>query len=485
LILDRYTFGDAERVSQEAPVIVLRADHCEERLGGAANVSHMLRTLQTSVVCAGLVGDDPAAVAIREQLCSRGVNCKLVLTDAERPTTLKERFVGRAGTRHPNQILRVDTESERAPGGALETALVEGLVKAVAVCDAVLISDYAKGVVTPGLVRAVVAAARSAGVPVLVDPGRDRDVADYRGATLLKPNRLEAAWATGVRIDQAADALRAGRQLCRQLDLEFAVITLDRDGMALVRRDGSGEVFPTEARLVYDITGAGDMALAVMGLCLAAGQPAEIAVRLANVAAGLEVQHTGVAVFSREEIARALRGLDPEPQKHVTIDRAADLANLYRQAGRRIVLTNGCFDLLHVGHVTYLQEAASLGDVLVVAVNSDASIRRLKGSGRPIIGQQDRAAMLAALACVTHVVVFDDDTPHALLHAVRPDVLVKGGTYAPDQVIGHEIVLGYGGEVRVTSMVEGKCRDHRNPACCGGSGGAPVPSADAARPQSC
>jgi D-beta-D-heptose 7-phosphate kinase/D-beta-D-heptose 1-phosphate adenosyltransferase len=322
-------------------------------------------------------------------------------------------------------------------------------------CDAVVVSDYAKGAVTRELLRAILPAAKSSGCPVMVDPGRGCDVSQYRGATLLKPNRLEAALATGRTLDRPADALAAGRHLCQQLGLEMTVITLDRDGMALVHRGGNGEIFPTEARSVYDITGAGDMAMAVIGLCLAGGTPPEVAVRLANVAAGLEVQHTGVAVLSRDEITRELVRHEREPHKHLTVEQVAQVAHLHRQAGRRIVFTNGCFDLLHVGHVSYLQEAASYGDVLIVAVNSDDSIRRLKGPGRPIIDQRDRVAMLSALACVNYVVMFDTDTPHALLHAVRPDFLVKGGTYSPDQVVGQEVVRGYGGTVRVTSLVEG------------------------------
>jgi D-beta-D-heptose 7-phosphate kinase/D-beta-D-heptose 1-phosphate adenosyltransferase len=244
--------------------------------------------------------------------------------------------------------------------------------------------------------------------------------------------------------------------LCRKLAARMALVTLDRDGMMLVERNGYGEHFPTHARGVYDITGAGDMVMAMVGLCLAAGASADDAVRLSNVAAGLEVERTGAAAVYRDEIRAAiLAATHSGGAKIITREQAARLAQEHRQRGEKVVFTNGCFDLLHVGHVTYLADAARLGDVLMVAVNSDHSVRRLKGPNRPVIGQADRAAMLAALGCVRYVIEFDDDTPCRLLEAIRPDVLVKGGTYEPHEVVGHEIVKAYGGQVCVAGLVEG------------------------------
>ena len=242
----------------------------------------------------------------------------------------------------------------------------------------------------------------------------------------------------------------------RELDLEMAIVTLDRDGMALVRPGQPGELFPTQARSVYDITGAGDMVLSMIGVALAAGTTPEVAIQLGNVAAGIEVEKIGVAIVTRDEIRGWLVGqLGGRGSKLVTLDQLERLAGAHRARGEKLVMTNGCFDLLHVGHVSYLGEAAQLGDKLIVGLNSDASVRRLKGSTRPVIDQHDRAAMLAALACVDYIVLFDADTPHDLLRRIRPDVLVKGGTYQPDEVIGHEIVEGYGGRVCVTRLVEG------------------------------
>jgi D-beta-D-heptose 7-phosphate kinase/D-beta-D-heptose 1-phosphate adenosyltransferase len=387
---------------------------------------------------------------------ARSIHNELVMVDPSRPTTVKERFVGLASTRHPSQILRVDRESTEPLPAALEERVTQGVTRTIGDCAAVLISDYAKGFCTPRVLRAAIETAGERGIPVLVDPVRLGGYDRYRGATLLKPNRREAEQAAGEKIVSPDDALRAGRRLCGELDFQMAVITLDRDGMALVPRDGEGCVYPTNARAVYDITGAGDMALAMLGLCLADGVAPDAAVRLANVAAGLEVQREGVAVIAREEIRRELQAAASQGEpKIVTRREAAELAASYRRQGRKVVFTNGCFDLLHIGHITCLAEAAAMGDVLLAAVNSDDSVRRLKGPTRPVIGQNERSAMLAALACVTHVVIFEEDTPAKLIEEIRPDVLVKGGATSPHEIAGREFVESYGGVVRVTSLVDG------------------------------
>ena len=456
LILDRYTYGNAERISQEAPVVVLRADRREARLGGAANVANMLSGLESEVTCCGVVGVDTAGDELRRLLVEAGVNCDLVLQDDSRPTSVKERFVGRASSRHPSQILRVDVEKCDALCGTLEAQLIEKIAAEMPRHDALLISDYGKGVCTPWLLKAAIDLAVRAKVPVMVDPSRGSSMSYYRGVTVIKPNRLEAEIATGRKISATPDALAAGRQLCHDLAAQMALVTLDRDGMMLVKRDGTGEIFSTRARAVYDITGAGDMVMAMIGLCLAAGTDPADAVRLGNVAAGLEVERSGATVILRDEIrSELLSGRGTAAQKVISLDQAARLADEYRRRGEKIVFANGCFDLLHVGHVAHLSEAALHGNVLFVGINSDASVCRLKGPERPVVAEHDRAAMLAALACVGHVVIFEEDTPHALLRAIRPDVLAKGGTYAPNEVVGREIVEAYGGVVRLTGQVEG------------------------------
>lgn len=469
LILDRYTFGDAERVSQEAPVILLRADKREERLGGAANVCNMLRGLGADVTCAGIVGHDRDGDVVRHLLNDAGVNTSMVLDDHSRPTTVKERFIGRAQGRHPHQMLRVDNEVREPISTALEGQLLETLLDRLTTFDVILVSDYAKGVCTPNVLRRLIDEAQRANVPLLVDPIRSHDYSRYYGATSMTPNRLEAELATGIRINTADDAFRAAKKLREDLRLDLGIVTLDRDGMALVDRDGKASIFATRPRAVYDITGAGDMALAMIGMVLAAKIAPPLALQLANVAAGLEVEKVGVAVIPRAEIrerlveeCRAASDHDRPAKRSVALkDKILSLDQLERQvadhraAGRKIVFTNGCFDLLHAGHVSYLDEACSLGAVLIVGLNSDASVRRIKGPTRPVINQRDRATLLAALAAVDHVVVFDEATPHHLLHRLKPDVLVKGGTYTPDQVVGHEVVSAYGGQVCVVGVVEG------------------------------
>ena len=471
LILDRYTWGNAERVSQEAPVILLRTDHREARLGGAANVCNMLAGLEAEVACAGVIGSDADGRELVALLGAAGSDTSAVIVDATRPTTVKERFIGRAANRHPHQMLRVDREVCDPLPRTCEQDLLARLLPMISQFQMILVSDYNKGVCTPTLLRPLIDAARQAGVPVIVDPARGVDYQRYRGVTTMTPNRLEAELATGIKINAPADAFRAGQQLRDSLAMEMAIITLDRDGMALVSPEhGStaecgarskqatvaGKLFPTEARAVYDITGAGDMVLAMIGVALAGGTTAAQAIELGNVAAGLEVAKVGVAIVERSEIRSVLVSREASSVgKIVSLPQMVAAAEAHRAVGHRLVLTNGCFDLLHVGHASYLEQARRLGDQLVVAINSDASVRRLKGETRPVIRQADRAAMLAALAVVDYVLVFDEDTPHELLRQIRPDVLVKGGTYTPDQVVGHEVVEAYGGQVAVTGAIDG------------------------------
>lgn len=456
LILDRYTWGDAERISQEAPVVVLKADQQEVRPGGAANVALLLRGLEAHVTCCGVLGGDADGQRLRDLLVEARIDVEGLVVDAARPTTVKHRFVGRAAGRHPHQIVRVDHESRAPLSAALEEQLIAWLVGEAPRHSAVLISDYGKGLCSPRVVGAVIAACRRAGVPVLVDPARGADWSLYAGATLLKANRVESEAASRRTIASAEDAAAAGRDLCQRHSVSAAIVTLDRDGLVLVEPPHAPRTIATRARAVYDITGAGDMVLAMLGLGVAGGLPLADAARLANVAAGLEVERFGVSVVRREELRRELAQREQHTSgKLLARDELAHEVAVRRARGERIVFTNGCFDLLHVGHVTYLEQAAALGDVLIVGVNSDASVRRLKGPERPVIDEVDRAALLAALACVDYVIVFDEDTPHALLHLLRPDVLVKGATYSRDQVVGHEVVEGYGGLVEVVGLVDG------------------------------
>jgi D-beta-D-heptose 7-phosphate kinase/D-beta-D-heptose 1-phosphate adenosyltransferase len=456
-ILDRYIWGNAERVSQEAPVILLRADHDEVRLGGAANVANMVRGLEADVTLAAVVGADRDGDLVRAELEKCGVDCSAVLTDKSRPTTVKERFIGRAQNRHPHQMLRVDRETRDALSAELSDELTTLLIATLDDYQAVLVADYGKGVITAKTLGPITRAARAKGIPVLVDPRPGQDYSQYHGATTVTPNRLETRLATGIDVRTADDAFAAGRMLCEQLGLDYAFITLDSDGMALVQPDGSGQMLPTRKRQVYDITGAGDMVLAMIGVALADGILPDDAARLANVAGGLEVEQVGVVPIHRDEIlADLIRNDRGSARKVLSLEECKGQLDLRRKLGQKIVFTNGCFDLLHVGHVSYLAQAAAQGDCLVVGLNSDASVRRLdKAPDRPLFGEDQRAAMLAALEAVDYVVVFDDATPHRLLDVLRPDLLVKGGTYGHDEIVGWELVEAYGGQVQPMGAVPG------------------------------
>jgi D-beta-D-heptose 7-phosphate kinase/D-beta-D-heptose 1-phosphate adenosyltransferase len=457
VMIDRYVWGDAARISQEAPVILLQADRREERLGGASSVAAMLRALGARVLLAGVIGEDRDSEQIRRLVTARGIDDEALLSDPGRPGTVKERYIGRAQHRHPQQMIRVDYETREPLSPECERQLAQAILRQVRRCDIVLVSDYDKGVCTPGLFAATLQAARACGVRVVADPIRGSDYRKYHGLSAITPNRLEAGLATGRTLGSVAEALDAAAELRERLDLEAAIVTLDRDGMALAHADGRRRHFPTRPRQVYDITGAGDMVMAVLGMALAAGAEYEPAIRLANVAGGLEVEKIGVATVTREEILRDLLhgGAGRGPGKVMPLEELARELDRRREAGQRIAFTNGCFDVLHAGHVQYLREARAQADVLVVGLNGDASVRSLKGPTRPVNSCEARACVLSALEAVDYLVIFEEATPLEVIRAVRPDVLVKGADYRREQVIGADFVESYGGRVHLAPLREG------------------------------
>jgi D-beta-D-heptose 7-phosphate kinase/D-beta-D-heptose 1-phosphate adenosyltransferase len=462
LMLDRYVWGDAERISQEAPVILLHADKREERLGGASSVATLLRALGARVALAGVVGPDADGERIRRALLEQGIDDEAVLIDPDRPSTVKERYIGRAQHRHPQQMIRVDYEV-RAPLSMIqEKRLVQAIAGQLGRADIVLISDYDKGVCTPGVLAAAIAGACARGLRVLADPIRGSDYRKYHGCSAITPNRLEAGLATGHVLADTTTALDSAAQLRERLDLEAAIITLDKEGMAMVHADGQAEVFPTRPRQVYDITGAGDMVLAMLGMALAAGYDYATAIRLANVAGGLEVEKIGVATVTRDEILLDLLREAPGPSEPSSeLEKVHSLPSLLaelqgsREQGQRVAFTNGCFDALHAGHVQYLREARAQADLLVVGLNSDAGVRALKGPSRPLNPVEARALVLAGLEAVDYLIVFDEATPLELIHALRPDVLVKGADYRREDVVGADFVESYGGRVHLAALLEG------------------------------
>ncbi len=456
LILDRYIWGYAERISQEAPVALLRADHREHRLGGASSVATMLAALGAKVCLVGVVGQDESATLVRQILTDQGIDDSLVLSVGDRPTTVKERYIGRAQDRHPQQMIRVDYEVRDPIQATVEDQFIDSLAKAVAESEIVLISDYDKGVCTPRLLRHVIEAARAAGKRVLADPIRGDDYSKYKGVHCMTPNRLEAGLATGMTIRTNQEGLAAAHKLRNELGMEASIVTLDRDGMALIDPSGNESIHPTRQRQVYDITGAGDMVLSVIGLVLAAGGDYAEAVALGNVAGGLEVEKIGVALLSRQEIMTDLVEHNGGVGAKVkSWSATAEECVRRRKAGQKVVFTNGCFDLLHVGHVRLLAQAAAEGSFLVVGLNSDASVKRLKGDSRPVNDENSRAEVLAALGCVNAVTIFDEPTPLDLINVIRPDILVKGGDYQPHEVVGRDEVEGWGGKLVLIDIVAG------------------------------
>jgi len=456
LMVDRYVFGDAERVSPEAPIQVLRATRDESRLGGAGSVISNLVTLGARVAAFGVVGRDAPGDQILRELRAAGARTTGVLAVRDRPTTIKTRFVGRAQHRIPQQVLRVDWEDDAPIPREAEDRLRAAFARALKTADAVVVSDYDKGVLTPRLTQEIIRLARRRRVPVLVDPIEAPDYSKYRGATLLTPNRMETALASGIKLTGPDVIRRAARRLLTSLRLDALIITLDKDGAYLAMKGGTGEMVPTRPRLVYDVAGAGDMVIAVLALAISAGAPLLEAVRLANVAGGLEVEKFGVQTVSREEIVAALLN-----EARRSGDKLRTLANLrvdlnrHRAQGETIVFTNGCFDLIHAGHVEFFEFAGRKGDVLVVGLNSDRSVRSIKGPTRPICSQQERARVLAALEMIDYIVIFDEDTPQRLIDAVRPDALVKGEDWRHKGVVGREVVESYGGRVVLAPLVKG------------------------------
>ena len=453
-MLDRYLYGDADRISPEAPVPVLQVARRESRPGGAGSVATSIQALGGQVSCIGIVGQDEAGEELMGYLSAAGAEAAALTRLAGRPTTLKQRLVGLAQHRHRQQMLRLDEESVAPLPESVLAGLRGSLRSVLPRCRAVALEDHDKGVFCEAATPQWIADARAAGVPVIVDPARIGDYRRYRGASVITPNRLEASLASGIEITDDDSLRRSAERLLLSAEAEAVVITLDKDGALLARPGQAGMRIPTRQRRVYDVAGAGDAVLAMLAVALAEGCALPEAVALANVAGGLEVERFGVVPIGREEVVDelrhmvGLRGGKVRPRGQL----AEEVARR-RRRGEIIVFTNGCFDLLHMGHVRYLQQAREQGSCLIVAINSDDSVRRLKGPSRPVIGQDERAEMLGALECVDYVTIFEEDTPMPLLELLKPDVLVKGGT--TPVIVGKEFVEGYGGKVLNVGLVEG------------------------------
>jgi len=453
IILDRYVMGDVSRISPEAPIQILRQNRAYNNPGGMASVACNLVRLGAEVVLAGVVGDDGPGKELTSLLQDRGLDASGLVVEKGRPTTLKSRYV--AASQHARQqILRVDHETDAALGTKTRARLAERAHESLQGVDVCVFSDYDKGVIESQFARDLIKAARDAGVPVLIDP-KGSDFDKYAGATALTPNRSEASTAGGRRITSYADADAVAETLIASLDLECIYITLDRDGIYVKERGAPGSAIKTDPREVYDVTGAGDNVISVLSFALGAGTSSLSAAALANIAGGIAVEHFGVVTVGWDEIAARIALGSGGESKLLSTTMLEQLLDGARAAGRSIVFTNGCFDILHPGHVDLLRRARAEGDLLVVGLNSDASVRRLKGADRPVHDISARATVLGGLASVDYIASFDEDTPERIIERIRPDVLVKGSDWADKGVVGREFVESHGGKVVLLELVPG------------------------------
>ncbi len=459
-MLDQYLYGHADRLSPDAPVPVLAVEREESKAGGAANVCLDLRALRCEVACMGVVGQDQAGTRLTTSLKEVGCDVAGMIVTDDRPTTIKQNFVGLAQHRHPQKMFRVDHERKGPLPAKIADKLLAAAQKALAGASVLCLEDYNKGVLSAEVCQRLIAMAREAAVPVLVDPAAIPDYSKYRQASCLTPNRTEASLATGLDAQPGdrgvLDAM--ARKLLADLDLSSVVLTLDKQGALLLEKATDQPMLvPTVARQVYDVTGAGDMVLAMLAAAIANGASWPVAVDLANTAAGLEVEKFGVVPIELEEVLLALlrRRHDHLGKLRQTRELLIELA-AHRKFGKTVAFTNGCFDILHAGHVSFLRQARKTADLLVVGLNTDSSIRRLKGPDRPVNTQDDRVMVLSELQCVDYIVLFDEDTPLKLIDAIKPACLVKGADYTREQVVGGDEVESAGGKVVLVDLVEGR-----------------------------
>ena len=455
-MLDVYIYGDALRISPEAPVPVLKVCRTEYSCGGAGSVAANLAALGAVPVCIGVIGDDPNGKILKEKLTEAEADISGLFTETDRPTISKQRLIGLAQHRHRQQLIRMDQESaEPFSDGQYEQILKffkDKLKKAGIVC----LQDYDKGMLISPICRRMIELATQANKKVLVDPSLTSDYTKYSGATLITPNRKEASTVVGFEIKTASDAARAAEILAERLNLEAVVITLDKEG-AYLKTEQQGEHISTRPRNVYDVTGAGDMVLATLAITLAAGCDYKTAVQLSNITGGIEVEKFGTATVSIEEIIDEITSQNQDIIGKIReIDRLVDELGWQRRQKRTIVFTNGCFDVIHRGHIEFLKFCKSQGDIVVVGLNSDSSVKTIKGPDRPINNQHDRGAVLAAMDTVNYITIFDEPTPSNLIKKIRPDILVKGQDWAEKGVVGQDLVESYGGKVVFAPLVEGK-----------------------------
>jgi D-beta-D-heptose 7-phosphate kinase / D-beta-D-heptose 1-phosphate adenosyltransferase len=452
LMLDDFVYGEVSRISPEAPAPILAVHRNELTVGGAGNVARNIAALGARCIFLGVVGEDDASRTLMRALAAEPLIEPHIVVDARRPTTRKVRFVSE---HHATHLLRADWELAEPLDAKTEKALIDRTLAALPRAGSVVLSDYAKGTLTPRVIRAVIEAANASGIPIIVDP-KAVDYSIYRGATVVKPNRKELSEATRRRADSDADVIAAAAELNGVLGTEAVVVSLSDAGLMLVPTNGAPIHVPAYPVKLGDTSGAGDTVVAALAVLLATKAGYEPAVRAANAAAAVVVGKRGTATVSAAELrSRILPAASLAPEEKVVFDWSVLDQRLAVWRDLRIGFTNGCFDLLHPGHIKLLSEARAACDRLIVGLNGDASVRRLKGEGRPVQEVHARAEVLAALEAVDLVVVFDQDTPLELIRRVRPKVLAKGGDYRREEVVGHELVESDGGEVILVNLMPG------------------------------
>jgi len=455
-MLDVSIYGDALRISPEAPVPVLRVTKTEYNCGGAGSVVTNLAALGALPVCLGVIGKDQNGRILKQALNKAGADTAGLFTVKDRPTISKQRLIGLAQHRHQQQLMRFDEESTEPLPNELYDKILQFYRDNLKHVALICLQDYNKAILNPSLCKQMIQSAAKAGKKVLVDPCLTSDYSKYAGATVITPNRNETAEAVGFQINTEEDAAKAAADLAEKLSLEAVVITLDREGAYLKTQEVS-EIIPTRPRSVYDVTGAGDMVLATLAVTLGAGCDYKTAVQLCNITGGIEVEKFGAATVTVDEIINEIVGQNRDKTGKVrSVDSLIIELDWHRSQKDTIVFTNGCFDVLHRGHIEFLKFCKAQGNTVVVGLNSDSSVRTIKGPERPIHNQNDRAAVLGALETVDYITVFDEPEPLDLIKKVKPDVLVKGQDWAHKGVIGAEFVESYGGRVVLAPLVEGK-----------------------------
>jgi D-beta-D-heptose 7-phosphate kinase/D-beta-D-heptose 1-phosphate adenosyltransferase len=452
VMLDRFTYGEVERISPEAPIPVLHIKRETAMLGGAGNVVRNLVALGAEAHFLAAVGDDTAGRDVTRLIGEQDGVEPVIVVEADRETTIKTRFIGAS-----QQLLRVDRETSSPLSESSRERIRMTVTKLIGDVGAVVLSDYGKGVLAPALVHAIIEIAAAAKRPVLIDP-KGIDYTVYRGATIVTPNRKELHEATRMPVGNDDEIVAAARHLIATCHIGHVLVTRSQDGMTLVTAKGLAQHLPAEAREVFDVSGAGDTVMAVMAASIAGGTSPVEAARLANIAAGIVVGKVGTAVVTTDELVAALHHSDISAgeAKVASLEAALGRVERWRRRGLKVGFTNGCFDLLHPGHISLLSQAHAACDRLVVGLNADASVKRLKGPTRPVQHEAARATVLSSLETVDLVTIFEEDTPERLIRALKPEVLVKGADYTVDKVVGADLVQGWGGKVVLAELTPGQ-----------------------------